>query len=470
MSFGAGDTPITSDDEDNDQQQQVRNNNNGGSGSNFIETHENEMIGNETPISDNDSDENMNELNQHNNNGDVDSNEIQIHFEGNLISFPIQSQHETLSDLRQRINSKEDGEKMTDCHYFSLPRAEEDGYYDNNDEDEEELRNSGRLLSNEDGTLLSNYRGDILSVYWKSFEITIVDGMDLKLNLRVSQDWTIKKLKEEVEKTYAVRLQCLSHGGMELIDTYDLQYYSIMKSGFTLISRISISIEDYTCEIATDLLICDFWDFEKVLTTYLDAERRELHKSASFSYLGKRVDMNESVYNHNLTNRSKLEYKVDAYPINIYDSERDYKYDLQHQGQHNNIQSGDLNAYTLNVYDFWTLNDVKKAYSKSTKKPFMEKEKFLSQERELEDNVPLWKLRIRDNEKLIIEREAQEIVCNYICCECGSKVELRRYDSVQCRQCFLWCCSLIDCNSNHNYLHFGNILIFGFDSQYGELI
>ena len=198
---------------------------------------------------------------------------------------------------------------MTHCHYFSLPRAEEDGYYDNNDEEEEDLRNSGRLLSNEDNTKLISYAGDILSIYWKSFSLTIVDGMDLSIDLRVSQDWTIKKLKDEVEKNYSVRLQCLSYAGMELIDNQELQFYNIMKSGYTLISRISISIEDYACEIATDLLICDFWDFEKVLTTYLDAERRESHQNAKFYYQGKPVALNESVYSHSL---AKIKIRISS--------------------------------------------------------------------------------------------------------------------------------------------------------------
>ena len=126
---------------------------------------------------------------------------------------------------------------------------------------------------------------------------------------------------------------------------------------------------------------------------------------------------------------------MEAYPINIYDSESALEQSM-HLQQNQGINGQDMNACTLHVYDQWTLNDVKKAYSKLTKKPFMEKEKFLSQERELEDNVPLWKLRMRDNEKLIIEREQQEVKVVYICCECGSRVDLRRFDSVQCRQCF----------------------------------
>merc|ERR1712032_1774280 len=99
---------------------------------------------------------------------------------------------------------------------------------------------------------------------------------------------------------------------MELIDDQQLQFHNITESGFTLISRISISIEDHICEISTDLLICDFWDFEKVLTTYLDKERREIDANASFYYLEDKILLKEKVYSRQLTNRCILEYKADS--------------------------------------------------------------------------------------------------------------------------------------------------------------
>jgi len=278
----------------------------------------------------------------------------------------------------------------------------------------------------------SLFHGKSFSIFWKSFELTIVDGLDLELKLRVAQDWSIRRVKDEVDRQHSVRLQSLSHNGIEVTDSYTLSYYGVKEKGYKLVSRISITVEDFDCQIATDLLICDFWDFEKVLTTYLEVERREFHSSGYLQLQDQRIlEMKVSVYQQRLINGGKITYKVDAYPINIYDSESA----LTHSSMHGH-GGQDLNAIKLMVYDQWTLNDVKKAYSKLTKKPFMEKEKFLSQERELEDDQPLWKLRLRDNEKLIIEREQQEVMVTYICCECGQEVQLRRYDSVQCRQCF----------------------------------
>jgi len=442
MSYG-NDTPITSSDEEDDAPRQQQHAQPMG---NFTETNYHAQVPahhpsqrqqqSGTPLTDDDDDDDMNmhSNNAINTNNNNEENWLIIHYEGNESKFSFQAD-ETFKDLRDRINAREDM-KMSECHFFIIPRHEEDEEDEYEEEEtEEELRARGGLIDDDENTKLLAYHGQLLSVYWMSFDLHIMDGMELDLMIRVSQDWQIKKVKDEIEKNHSVKLQCLSYKGMELIDDQTLAYYAINKTGYTLISRILVSIEDHQCEIATDLLICDFWDFEMVLTTYLDKERRERHKSAKLYYEGHEVQFSESVYNYQLENRSKIEYKVDAYPINIYDSEAALNQSQQMQQQQQS-GGGDLNAYTLLVFDQWTLNDVKKSYSKLTKKPFMEKEKFLSQERELEDNVPLWKLRIRDNEKLIIEREQQEVIVTYICCECGAAVKLRRYDSVQCRQCF----------------------------------
>jgi len=358
---------------------------------------------------------------------------LQIQYDEQLVQLEFDP-NDTFDDLKRRIDERDDIQ-MTECHFFITPRDDHgDEDDDEEEETEEELRARNGIIDDLQ-TKLIGYNQQVLSIYWMSFELRVMDGLEFNVSLKVSQDWTIRKLKDEIEKNHSVKLQCLSRHGMELPDDHSLAHHGITKAGYTLVSRISIRIEDQTCNIATDLLICDFWDFESVLTKYLDAERRERHKNASFSFQGKAILLHENVYENKLSNSSKLVYKVDAYPINIYDSEFKANAAPASTYANDNAQQ-DLNAYPLHVFDYWTLSDVKKAYSKATKKPFMEKEKFLSQEREMEDDIPLWKLRIRDYEKLIIEREEHEINVAYICCECGSEVWLRRFDSVQCRQCF----------------------------------
>ena len=281
LTMSYGNTPMTDSDED-------VNLPNGPTSGGFTETTLDEA--NQTPMSD-DSDNNENEINMNENSKYF----VRIYYEGTLETFEI-TRYETLIDLRRRINERDDM-AMSECHYFLLQRdnnSDDLNLDEFDEEDEDELIASGRLLENENIAAME-YNKQTLSIYWKSFDLTIVDGMDLTLPIRVSQDWTIKRLKDEVETRHSVRLQCLSYQGMELTDNQQLQYHEINKSGYTLISRISITIEDQSCLISTDLLICDFWDFEKVLTTYLDAERREGHKNASFYYLGSKIPLTEQV-------------------------------------------------------------------------------------------------------------------------------------------------------------------------------
>ena len=87
--------------------------------------------------------------------------------------------------------------------------------------------------------------------------------------------------------------------------------------------------------------------------------------------------------------------------------------------------------------DNQTIVEIQQEYARITRKPFMKNDKLLSNERHLPENVPLFKLRIKDNEPLIIEREQQQKPAQYICAECGAIVSLRPYDAVQCRECFM---------------------------------
>eukprot|EP00483_Globobulimina_turgida_P002849 UN02854 len=216
MSFGDN-TPITSSDDDDDI---IHGNET--LGGNFTITH---LDGNETPHSDDNDDDIMNDNND---------NFINIHYEGTLEKFPITNHHETLSDLRQLINARNDME-MGESHYFLLPHNNDNNYYD--DEDEEKLLSSGRLIPIDgEHKPLQTYNTKTLSIYWKSFNLQIMDGIDLQLSVRVSSDWTIHKLKEEISATQNIKINQLSHNGMELIDSDTLSYHGINKTGFTLIS------------------------------------------------------------------------------------------------------------------------------------------------------------------------------------------------------------------------------------------
>lgn len=282
MSFGGDNTPITSDeDEDIDEAQQ-----NGMTG-NFTETVHDDYSGHHNTGGD---DPYHNHDHYSNHNQAIDQDEhlwVEISYDLETKRFYFEP-NDTLSSLRLRVNDEPNFE-MSDCHRFCLAREvneDDNEYYE--DPSEMDLLREGRLLDDE-RKRAALYHGRTLSIYWRSFVLTIIDGLDTEIREKVAQNWTIRKVKEQVELKHGIRLQCLSHRGEEVTDDITLQHYGIDKDGFTLVSRISISLEDHDCQISTDLRICDFWDWEKILSTYLEVERREYHSSGHLIFEGQRV-------------------------------------------------------------------------------------------------------------------------------------------------------------------------------------
>ena len=224
----------------------------------------------------------------------------------------------------------------------------------------------------------------------------------------------------------------LTKDGIELLNSQTLRDLNIFDNGHTLISRICITIIDDQCDLSTDILVCEFWSITNVLETYLSSSRREKHERATLSLDENILDLQSSVYHEKIENGTKLKYFVGKYSVLVYDS------DIQQANMYGgSMNGGDQPCQEIEVLDNQTIVEIQREYARITNKPFMDNDKFLSNERHLPDNVPLFKLRIKDNEPLIIEREQQQKPAQYICAECGAIVSLRPYDAVQCRECFM---------------------------------
>jgi len=349
----------------------------------------------------------------------------------------------TFEDIRRKLADESQFCMSEDyiftCINFEYNEDEENELYElvnNEDNDDDNYGNNRYIkLSNEDKCI--NYIRKTIVVKWMYFKVTVIEGLEAKLDVKVVASMVISQVKEQIQKDYGRVIDKLSFQGEELQDNETLSGRGIKQNGFQLVSKISVQIADLECELTTDLLICDFWDIETVINTYLDTERREMHKNSKIFYEDQELNKREIVYNLGMKNPSKLEYQVGEYPILIFDSHMNSKSVQQINNNNNNSNNNmDANAVKVNVYDYWTLDTVKMAYARITKKPFLEKEQLLSQERQLEKDVKLWKLRIRDHEKLFIEREQYDVVTQYMCCNCGLPVLLRKNDKVQCRECF----------------------------------
>jgi len=344
--------------------------------------------------------------------GADNDNWIEIECEGQQYRVPLNDRVRTFGDIKTYLLDTVhhvEGFELTSSHYI-VDKATQQEYQDDDD------------------AMNANHKQ--LLVQWNAFFITITDGADFSEMIRVAEDFKIKRIKEQIEKNGNARLEALSKDGLELQNDKTLREYNICDNGHTLISRIVISIQDRECDLATDILVCEFWSIEDVLNVYLQSSRRERHQNATMSHNGQMLDMQSTVYDEKIENNTVLNYSVGKYKVLVYDSEMG-------MGQQMQGQTMDQQCQEIEVMDNQTIMEIQEYYARLTRKPFMKNDKLLSNERQLEFNVPLYKLRLKDNEPLIIEREQQQKPAEYICAECGAIVSLRPYDAVQCRECFM---------------------------------
>merc|ERR1712228_23955 len=357
-------------------------------------------------VLDDDNDENNNnQWDDDQNMNDTDNdNWIIIDYEGQSFRVPLTDNVRTFGDIKRYLLNEGQQEhianiELTSSHF--IVDIETDREYQ--DDDDAMIANHKKLL-----------------IRWQCFFVKIMDGADFCEQIRVAEDFTIQRIKEQVEKDRNDRL--------ELQNDKTLREYNICDNGHTLISRICINIIDRECELSTDILVCEFWSIEDVLNVYLQSSRREKHQNATMSLNDQTLDLQSTVHDENIENQCVLNYNVGKYKVLVYDSE---------MGIGQNMQNDDQQCQEIEVMDNQTITEIQEYYARLTRKPFMKNDKLLSNERQLEFNVPLFKLRLKDNEPLIIEREQQQKPAEYICAECGAIVSLRPYDAVQCRECFM---------------------------------
>lgn len=136
-------------------------------------------------------------------------------------------------------------------------------------------------------------------------------------------------------------------------------------------------------------------------------------------------------------NGTTLEYSVGSYEILVFDSLATAAAKKRGgSGAGEGGGGGGVEPTRVSVYDHWTLAEVRDEYSQQSGQPVLDSEKFLTDERQLEEGVPLWKLRIRVGEQLVIERLVDDVAVDYICGDCGVTVPLKAADEVKCRKCF----------------------------------
>lgn len=66
----------------------------------------------------------------------------------------------------------------------------------------------------------------------------------------------------------------------------------------------------------------------------------------------------------------------------------------------------------------------------------MDGDRLVFNEQELDDDVQIYKYRIKDRSLVLVDREDfSQVQHSYQCVDCGSEVRLKKDDTIKCRVC-----------------------------------
>eukprot|EP01084_Bolivina_argentea_P128908 227776_1 len=180
------------------------------------------------------------DINENDNENDTE-NWVIIDYEGQTFRVPLTDSIVTFGDIKRYLLSLQQSHigtiEITSSHYI-VDLLTDTEYIDDDD------------------AMIANHKK--LLIRWQCFFIKIMDG-DFREDIRVAEDFTIQRIKEQVEKDRNIRLDQLSKDGLELQNDKTLREYNIFDNGHTLISRICIQITDQLCDLYIDILVCEFW-------------------------------------------------------------------------------------------------------------------------------------------------------------------------------------------------------------------
>jgi len=272
--------------------------------------------------------------------------------------------------------------------------------------------------------------GKRVTLRWHLFTITVQD-CDWSEFLTVASNFSIEKIKEEVEQRHGRKLQSLSYNGKEIPDQQQLRDIATDdETRLTLIGHISVVIIDDGCKLQTDIDCPQFWDIETLVNQYLEKAQRSRHDNFELIFDDKHIENDKAkpLYAFNIVHGSVLLYHVPEYDVKIFDHDAD-------AALRDNL--GNTQATVLKVQDQLTVKAVMEQYARQTGYFFNENDYLLMGTRKLDKHMQLWQLRFRADEELSIQREEKAMEMTYTCMSCGFEVKLKKEEPVQCHHCFM---------------------------------
>lgn len=335
---------------------------------------------------------------------DIPSNMLELVMDKQVEKYEVEEGW-TYADLRQKLqNSDYD---ITKSHSF----------YD--DFTEEKLEDHMPVVG-----------GKRVTLRWHLFTITVQD-CDWSVGLTVASNFSIEKIKEEVEQRHGRKLQSLSYNGKEIPDQQQLRDIATDdETRLTLIGHISVVIIDDGCKLQTDIDCPPFWDIETLVNQYLEKAQRSRHDNFELIFDDKHIenDQDKPLHVFKIVHGSVLLYHVPEYDVKIFDHDAD-------AALRDNL--GNTQATVLKVQDQLTVKAVMEQYARQTGYFFNENDYLLMGTRKLDKHMQLWQLRFRADEELSIQREEKAMEMTYTCMSCGFEVKLKKEEPVQCHHCFM---------------------------------
>jgi DNA-directed RNA polymerase I, II, and III subunit RPABC4 len=154
--------------------------------------------------------------------------------------------------------------------------------------------------------------------------------------------------------------------------------------------------------------------------SYLSAERHNMDRPENLHTLYNVVESNEDNEEKKLGTTEKLYFNFHAGQFEV------------------SVQEEGHDAIAIGVYDYWTVQQLKEAYTKNEMayEGLMEQDKLIFGHIYLDELNTLYEHKVQPDAVLTIEREdIHQITTAYLCGDCGLDVMLKPQDVVRCRKC-----------------------------------
>jgi DNA-directed RNA polymerase subunit RPC12/RpoP len=235
--------------------------------------------------------------------------------------------------------------------------------------------------------------------------------LELPLGARVAD------VKDEFQTRKRRRLGALSLRGEPLSDEMPLP-----NASYTLYGVIPVSVVDRKCDLDKTIDAFDFWTVEQLRQAFAERTGRLLSERATLTIEGREgpLDLREKLFNYKIGANHTVHVANPPFRVRIKSKQ---------------ITGRVMPETELEISDEFTIGQVKMAYAAATQDVMGAGDRFIFNNEELDDSVPVFRCRLRENDLLLLERQEVLQAFVYQCADCGADQRIKRKDPVRCKFC-----------------------------------